>query len=95
MLGNLLFILLTLIPVVLLGEVRVKIKGLVCPSCAIGIKKHLFKTNKVDTVTFNVDKQLAYIYCNKDKYLTDKEITKAIDNAGYKALKITRHEEEK
>ena len=69
-----------------------KIKGLVCPSCAIGIKKHLNKTKKVYKVEFDIKKETAHIYLIKGKTLTDKEIHKAVENAGFKVSKITRHE---
>lgn len=72
--------------------INAKIKGLVCSSCAIGIKKHLNKTKKVERVKFDIKKELAFIYLIKGKTLTNKEIYKAIENAGYKVSEITRHE---
>jgi copper chaperone CopZ len=68
------------------------IKGLVCPSCAIGIKKQLNKTKKVEKVKLDIEKEVAHIYLIKGKTLTDKEVHKAIKNAGYEVSKITRHE---
>lgn len=73
-----------LIPSILFaGNLTVNVNGLICPSCAIGIKKHLGKTKKVDTVKLDVDKQLVFIVELKGKTLTDKEIRTAIINAGY------------
>lgn len=75
---------LMLIPSILFaGNLTVNVNGLICPSCAIGIKKHLGKTKKVDTVKLDVDKQLVFIVELKGKTLTDKEIRTAIINAGY------------
>ena len=77
-------LMLLMIPSVLLaGNITVNVQGLVCPSCGFGIKKHLKKTKKVDTVKFDVNKQLVFIAELKDKTLTDKEIDTAIVNAGY------------
>ena len=61
----------------------VKIPGLVCSSCGIGIKKHLKKTKKVESVEFDVNKQLAFIDEIENKTLSDKEVKTAIINAGY------------
>jgi copper chaperone CopZ len=73
-----------LIPTILFGgNLVVNVKGLICPSCAIGIKKHLNKTKKVKLVKLDIDKQLAIITELKDKTLTDTEIKTAIENAGY------------
>lgn len=73
-----------ILPSILLGgNLVVNVKGLVCPSCAYGIKKHLTKTKKVDTVKLDVTDQLVYISELKNKTLTDKEIHTAIKNAGY------------
>jgi copper chaperone CopZ len=82
-----------ILPSILLGgNLVVNVKGLVCPSCAYGIKKHLTKTKKVDTVKLDVTDQLVYISELKNKTLTDKEIHTAIKNAGYEIGKggITR-----
>jgi copper chaperone CopZ len=73
-----------LFPLLLLGNpISVHVKGLVCPSCAIGIKRHLMKTKKVDTIKFDTKKQYTYITVLKNKKLTDAEITTALENAGY------------
>ena len=73
-----------LFPLLLLGNpISVHVKGLVCPSCAIGIKRHLMKTKKVDTIKFDTKKQYTYITVLKKKKLTDAEITTALENAGY------------
>lgn len=76
--------LLMLFPLLLLGStISVHVKGLVCPSCSIGIKKNLMKTNKVKTVTLNVQTSYTHIMLLKNKTLSDAEIKTAIENAGY------------
>ena len=42
-------------------DVEIKIKGLVCSSCAIGVKKGLDKTKLVKKVRFDTQKQLCII----------------------------------
>ena len=67
--------------------IEVEVLGLVCNFCGIGIKKHLMKTEKVEKVKFDTEKHLTFIYLLKNKNLTDKEIIKAIENAGYEVAK--------
>ena len=75
---------LLLFPLLLLGNtISVHVKGLVCPSCAIGITKHLSNTNKIKTVTLNVQTSYTHIILLKNKTLSDVEIKTAIENAGY------------
>jgi len=86
-------VLLMLIPSIALSSViEVKVLGLVCNACGIGIKKHLIKTKKVDKIKLDTKKHLTYIHTLKDKNLTNKEIHTAIKKAGYEVSKITRHE---
>ena len=79
-----LILLLLLIPMMLFGGiVTVNVKGLICPSCAIGIKKHLDKTKKVKSIKLDIEKQQTIITELENKTITDKEIKTAIENAGY------------
>ena len=71
--------------------IEVKVLGLVCNACGIGIKKHLIKTKKVEKIKLDTEKHLTYIYTLKDKDLTNKEIHTAIKKAGYEVSKITRN----
>ena len=76
--------LLLMFPLLLLGNtISVHVKGLVCPSCAIGITKHLSKTKKVKTVTLDVQTSYTHIMLLENKTLSDAEIKTAIENAGY------------
>ena len=68
-------------------DIVIDIKGLVCSTCAIGIKKNLIKTKKIKTISLNTQKQQASIEMIKNKQLTDFEIIHAIKNAGYEITK--------
>jgi copper chaperone CopZ len=68
------------------------VKGLVCPSCAIGVRKNLSKMKGVDKERFkdgidmDADTQLVKIAL-KDKYLPDnKDLIERVDDAGYIAV---------
>lgn len=85
------------LPLVMFGDtIVVNVKGLVCPTCAIGIKKNLYNTKKVKTVDLDIIKQQVKINVLPNKFLSDMEIIKSIDNAGYKTGKkhITRTQNE-
>lgn len=82
-----LIILLLILPAILFADkVVVNVKGLVCPTCAIGIKKYLHNTKKVKSVKLNINKQQVEMVELADKKITNKEIVQAIHNAGYKIV---------
>ena len=79
-----LILLLMLIPVLLFGrQVVVDVKGLICPSCGIGVKVHLSKTESVKKVTLDTNNQQAIITLHPGKTIQDKQIITAIKKAGY------------
>ncbi len=69
----------------------VYVKGLVCSSCAIGIKVHLRKLKGVDKrqlekgISLDIESQIASIALKDNHNISPKDIAKAIDNAGYEA----------
>ena len=65
------------------NDITINIKGLVCPTCAIGIKKNFIKTKKVESVKLDIKNQQAHIVKIPPHKLTDGEIVKAIKSAGY------------
>ena len=87
---KILLLLLLLPSIILANVIEVKVLGLVCSSCGIGIKKNLMKTKKVEKIKFDIENHLTYIYTLKSDTLTDKEIHKAIIKAGYQVSTIKR-----
>ena len=68
-------------------DVEVKIKGLVCSSCAIGVKKGLNKTKLIKKVKFDTRKQLCIIeYISIE--IHPSEINKIVKDAGYQVTYI-------
>jgi mercuric ion binding protein len=63
--------------------IEVKIKGIVCTFCSLGVRKNLIKTGKVKSVVCNTKNKISTIYLKKDKSLSDKEIREAVKKAGY------------
>ena len=68
---------------VIANTIEVKIKGVVCTFCSIGVRKNLIKTGKVKSVFCNTKNKISTIYLKKDKGLSDKEIYDAVKKAGY------------
>ena len=69
---------------------KVYVKGLVCPSCAVGLKKGLMKLPFIKSIHVNYKTGLVLIYeidnriDNKGVRKFDKSrITKAVDDSGY------------
>ena len=83
-------------PILLTGEIdsmlayKVYVKGLVCPACAVGLKKFLLRLPFVKTIHVNYKTGLVLIYeihpriDPKGIRKFDKSrITKAVDDSGY------------
>ena len=68
------------------------VKGLVCPSCAIGVRKNLSKMDGVDKKRFrdgidmNPETQLVTIALKKGAQVEVKEVLERVDDAGYAAV---------
>lgn len=72
------------------GEIKVKVNGLVCSMCAQGIQKKFSKTPDVTGITVNLDEKLVKIAVKDGATVSDAEITKNIQEAGYNVVKIQR-----
>tara|TARA_R110002020_G_scaffold280455_1_gene496210 strand:- start:100 stop:438 length:339 start_codon:yes stop_codon:yes gene_type:complete len=63
-------------------DVEVKVYGLVCPSCAIGIKNGLKKTKLIKDIKFDTKKQICLIeYISIEVH--PSQLIKIVKNAGY------------
>mgnify|MGYP001239310678 FL=1 len=68
-------------------DVEIKIKGLVCSSCAIGVKKGLDKTKLVKKIKFDTKKQLCIVeYISIE--IHPSQIQKIVKDAGYEVSSI-------
>lgn len=81
-------------------DIEVKIPGLVCQSCAIGIKKYLKKDSNVQEIKFDISKEIALIECKRGKdgrvfFTHNKEIIRLVKKAGYEVKYIKRFSSEK
>ena len=68
-------------------DVELKIPGLVCPSCAIGIKNGFKKTNLTKTIKFDVKKEICLIEFISIE-IHPSQMRKIVKNAGYELKSI-------
>jgi copper chaperone CopZ len=69
------------------NTVVLKVKGLVCSSCAIGVRVHLSKMDGIDISKFNkgimLDSTSQYVLVAIKDNIDFKKIDESITNAGY------------
>ena len=68
-------------------DVEIKINGLVCSSCAIGIKNNLKKTKQIKQIKLDTKKQICLIeYISIE--IHPSEIKRLVKDAGYEVNSI-------
>ena len=76
------------------ADMEIKVRGLVCPSCAIGIKKYLKKEINVKYVVFDIYKHLVLVdFVERDGrvlYSKNDKLITLIEKAGYEVTSIKR-----
>lgn len=72
------------------AQVEVAIVGMTCGMCEGKVTEQLTKTGKCDKVKVSAADKKATFETLKGKDITDAEIKKAVAEAGYEAVKITR-----
>ena len=75
-------------------DVELKIKGLVCSSCAIGVKAGFKKTNLIKRIEFNTKKQMTLIEFISIQIHPSK-MSEIVKNAGYELTSIKWLKEKK
>ena len=76
-------------------DLEIKINGLVCSSCGIGIKRGFKRDPNVVDIKFDVKKQLALVDLKesdsgRDDWISNKTILKIVKDAGYEVTSIKR-----
>ena len=76
-------------------DTEVKVLGLVCPSCAVGLKNSLKKHPKLLGFKINTKKQLLLLDFKENKegsisYIKNEEIIKIVKKSGYEVYSIKR-----
>ena len=76
-------------------DLEIKINGLVCSSCGIGIKRGFKREFNVNDVKFDVKKQLALVDLKESDsgrvyWISNQKILKIVKDAGYEVTSIKR-----
>ena len=71
-------------------DVTVKVKGMVCSFCAQGIEKKLLQDASVARVAINLEVKTVEVWLKANRTLSDDEIKRAINSAGYNIDSIER-----
>ena len=76
-------------------DLEIKINGLVCSSCGIGIKRGFKREINVIDVKFDVKKQLALVDLKESDagrvyWISNQKILKIVKDAGYEVTSIKR-----
>jgi len=76
-------------------DLEIKINGLVCSSCGIGIKRGFKREINVNDIKFDVKKQLALVDLKESDagrvyWISNQKIIKIVKDAGYEVTSIKR-----
>ena len=76
-------------------DLEIKINGLVCSSCGIGIKRGFKREFNVNDIKFDVKKQLALVDLKESDsgrvyWISNQKILKIVKDAGYEVTSIKR-----
>lgn len=75
-------------------DIEIFVKGMVCPSCAIGVKKVFQKDARVKTIKMDTKKQILFVeYWNVE--IHPSKIVSMIKKAGYEVASIKWLKEDK
>lgn len=74
-------------------QIEVVVQGMVCSFCAQGIKKKFSQNPNVEKITVDLGAKKVSILTKKNSDLSDIEITKIINDAGYTIGNIKRTNE--
>ncbi len=82
---------LLLLPTTVLAEkITITVKGMVCSFCAQGIKKTFSKNENVKDIQVDLDKKVVELETSAGSSISDEELQRTINDAGYDVVKIER-----
>ena len=71
-------------------KIIIRVDGLSCPFCALGLEKNLKKIDGVTYVTIKLEKGIATLELKEGANPSDEEITKQVKNAGFTPREIEK-----
>jgi len=72
-----------------LGDISIRVDGLTCPFCAYGLEKKLKRLEGAEKIHIDIEKGIAYIQVREGKDIKEKNLKKAVEDAGFTAKEIT------
>ena len=72
------------------SKVKVEVNGLVCDFCARALEKTFKKMGSVEDISVNLTTKIITIDLKEGSKLTDTDIKKAVNDAGYAIKEIQR-----
>ena len=72
------------------NEIKILVNGMVCSFCAQVITKSFKKHKSIQHVQVSLEKKLVKLELKKNKKISDKTLTKIINDSGYNVEKLIR-----
>lgn len=70
-------------------EISIRVDGLSCPFCAYGLEKKLKRLEGAESIHIDIDLGIARIRLHEGKKIEEKDLKKAVEDAGFSAREIT------
>ncbi len=68
----------------------IQVKGLTCPFCAYGLEKKLKKVKGVESVSIDLEKDLATVTARPGVLVKEADLRKAVKKAGFQLASLKR-----
>ncbi len=69
--------------------ISIRVDGLTCPFCTYGLEKKLKRLEGAEKIHIDIDKGIAHLQAAKGKKIAEKDLKKAVEDAGFTAREIT------
>lgn len=72
------------------GDVVLYVDGMTCPFCSYGLEKKLTRLEAIEHIQIDLDKGRVVLTLREGESVTDEELEKAVDDAGFSLRSIER-----
>jgi len=69
-------------------DISIRVDGLTCPFCAYGLEKKLKRLAGAKKIHIDIDLGIAHIQVAEGKEIDEKDLKKAVEDAGFTAREI-------
>ena len=71
------------------GKLKLRVDGIACPFCSLGLEKKLQKIEGVESVEINVEEAFAVLILEKNKRITRKKVFDEVRKAGFTPVELS------